>query len=88
MNFPSAGKVLGAEDPAGSKGLLKWKGVMFAPNDETTETSETEEHVRESTTESAAQHSISENGNEVNNLHTYRNISLGSGVNSYESCII
>ncbi|RLU23128.1 hypothetical protein DMN91_005406 [Ooceraea biroi] len=28
------GKILGTDDPAGSKGLLKWKGVMFAPNDE------------------------------------------------------
>ncbi|XP_017887824.1 protein PFC0760c-like isoform X2 [Ceratina calcarata] len=28
------GKVLGTEDPGGSKGLLKWKGVMFAPDDE------------------------------------------------------
>lgn len=29
-----AGKILGTDDPGGSKGLLKWKGVMFAPNDE------------------------------------------------------
>ncbi|XP_043674170.1 uncharacterized protein LOC122631958 isoform X2 [Vespula pensylvanica] len=28
------GKILGTEDPAGSKGLLKWKGVMFAPSDD------------------------------------------------------
>ncbi|XP_011309142.1 uncharacterized protein [Fopius arisanus] len=28
------GKVLSGEDPGGSKGLLKWKGVMFAPEDE------------------------------------------------------
>ncbi|XP_063990218.1 uncharacterized protein LOC135169289 [Diachasmimorpha longicaudata] len=28
------GKVLSGEDPGGSKGLLKWKGVMFAPHDE------------------------------------------------------
>ncbi|KAJ8674642.1 hypothetical protein QAD02_010428 [Eretmocerus hayati] len=27
------GKVMGADDPVGSKGLLKWKGVMFAPSD-------------------------------------------------------
>ncbi|XP_015109017.1 uncharacterized protein LOC107035897 isoform X2 [Diachasma alloeum] len=28
------GKVLSGENPGGSKGLLKWKGVMFAPDDE------------------------------------------------------
>uniref|UniRef100_A0ABD2WI53 PDZ domain-containing protein n=1 Tax=Trichogramma kaykai TaxID=54128 RepID=A0ABD2WI53_9HYME len=28
------GKVVGGDDPLGSKGLLKWKGVMFAPNDD------------------------------------------------------
>lgn len=26
--------MLSGEDPGGSKGLLKWKGVMFAPDDE------------------------------------------------------
>ncbi|XP_047357833.1 uncharacterized protein LOC124952273 isoform X2 [Vespa velutina] len=31
------GKILGTEDPAGSKGLLKWKGVMFAPSDDMNE---------------------------------------------------
>ncbi|XP_043462326.1 uncharacterized protein LOC122498592 [Leptopilina heterotoma] len=31
------GKVFGNEDPGGSKGLLKWKGVMFAPDDEESE---------------------------------------------------
>lgn len=27
------GKVMGADGPGGSNGLLKWKGVMFAPDD-------------------------------------------------------
>lgn len=31
------GKVFGNDDPGGSKGLLKWKGVMFAPDDEESE---------------------------------------------------
>lgn len=35
-----AGKVLGTDDPGGSKGLLKWKGVMFAPNDEVDQNAE------------------------------------------------
>ncbi|XP_034948022.1 uncharacterized protein [Chelonus insularis] len=30
-----AGKIPSAEDPVGCKSLLKWKGVMFAPDDKT-----------------------------------------------------
>ncbi|XP_043580504.1 uncharacterized protein LOC122566806 isoform X3 [Bombus pyrosoma] len=37
------GKILGAEDPDGSKGLLKWKGVMFAPDNGVHKTENKEE---------------------------------------------
>lgn len=33
LSLPLLGKVFCGEDPVGSKGLLKWKGVMFAPDD-------------------------------------------------------
>lgn len=31
--FYFSGKITTVQDPAGSKSLLKWKGVMFAPDD-------------------------------------------------------
>lgn len=48
-----AGKILGAEDPGGSKGLLKWKGVMFAPDDGIDKAENEEEKVAKDTTDSA-----------------------------------
>ncbi|KAG7213106.1 hypothetical protein KM043_002429 [Ampulex compressa] len=61
------GKILGAEDPGGSKSLLKWKGVMFAPNDEVdkAETQEEEEEVEKDATDSAAPCEDPEQRNEV-----------------------
>ena len=40
---------MGTDDPGGSKGLLKWKGVMFAPNDEVDQDAEQEEAERDTT---------------------------------------
>ncbi|CAD1474046.1 unnamed protein product [Heterotrigona itama] len=59
------GKILGAEDPGGSKGLLKWKGVMFAPDDGIDKT-ENEERPGKDTTDSAAPTKLDlEQGTEV-----------------------
>ncbi|XP_033338263.2 uncharacterized protein LOC117227272 isoform X1 [Megalopta genalis] len=58
------GKILGAEDPAGSKGLLKWKGVMFAPDDGIDKT-ENEEKIGKDTTDSAIPNEELEQGTEV-----------------------
>ncbi|XP_054003385.1 uncharacterized protein LOC128889644 isoform X2 [Hylaeus anthracinus] len=58
------GKILGTEDPAGSKGLLKWKGVMFAPDDGI-DKSENEEEVGKDTTDSAVASEELEQGTEV-----------------------
>ncbi|XP_043248278.1 uncharacterized protein LOC122395045 [Colletes gigas] len=59
------GKILGTEDPAGSKGLLKWKGVMFAPDDGIDKTENEEEKVGKDTTDSAAPSEELEQGTEV-----------------------
>ncbi|XP_076239717.1 uncharacterized protein LOC143182555 [Calliopsis andreniformis] len=58
------GKILGADDPAGSKGLLKWKGVMFAPDDGI-DKNENEEKVGKDTTDSAVPDEELEQGTEV-----------------------
>jgi len=68
-----AGKILGTDDPAGSKGLLKWKGVMFAPNDEVDQASGAEhQDARENTTDSIITAEEVEQDNEVNLMHIYR----------------
>lgn len=60
------GKILGTDDPGGSKGLLKWKGVMFAPNDEVDqETEHDEEKPGKDTTDSIAPVEDIEQGSEV-----------------------
>ncbi|XP_076672453.1 uncharacterized protein LOC143371323 isoform X3 [Andrena cerasifolii] len=59
------GRILGAEDPGGSKGLLKWKGVMFAPDDGIDETENEEERVGRDTTDSAVLSEELEQGTEV-----------------------
>ncbi|XP_011879526.1 PREDICTED: uncharacterized protein LOC105568445 isoform X2 [Vollenhovia emeryi] len=59
------GKILGTDDPGGSKGLLKWKGVMFAPNDETDHGTEHEEEAGRDTTDSVAPIEDLEQGSEV-----------------------
>lgn len=56
---------MGAEDPGGSKGLLKWKGVMFAPDDGIDETENEEERVGRDTTDSAILSEELEQGTEV-----------------------
>lgn len=58
------GKILGTNDPGGSKGLLKWKGVMFAPNDEV-DTEHDPEEAGKDTTDSAALAEDLEQGSEV-----------------------
>lgn len=52
---------MGAEDPAGSKGLLKWKGVMFAPDDGIDKTENKEQKI----TNLAARIKNVEQGSEV-----------------------
>ncbi|XP_067214791.1 uncharacterized protein [Linepithema humile] len=60
------GKILGTDDPGGSKGLLKWKGVMFAPNDEVDqETEHDQEKLGKDTTDSVAPTEDIEQGSEV-----------------------
>lgn len=59
-----AGKVLGTDDPGGSKGLLKWKGVMFAPDDEVDRT-EHEEETGKDVTDSVIPVEDLEQGSEV-----------------------
>ncbi|XP_029039327.2 uncharacterized protein LOC114874315 isoform X1 [Osmia bicornis bicornis] len=59
------GKILGAEDPGGSKGLLKWKGVMFAPDDGIDKTKNKDEKVGKDTTDSAVSNTDLEQGTEV-----------------------
>ncbi|CAK9820649.1 Tyrosine-protein phosphatase non-receptor type 13 [Anthophora plagiata] len=59
------GKILGAEDPGGSKGLLKWKGVMFAPDDGIDKTENEEEKAGKDTTDSAVLNKDLEQGTEV-----------------------
>ncbi|KAL6260516.1 hypothetical protein P5V15_008040 [Pogonomyrmex californicus] len=60
------GKILGTDDPGGSKGLLKWKGVMFAPNDEVDHGTEPEqEETGKDTTDSVAPIEDLEQGSEV-----------------------
>lgn len=56
---------MGTEDPAGSKGLLKWKGVMFAPDDGIDKTENEEEKVGKDTTDSAVPNEELEQGTEV-----------------------
>lgn len=61
-----AGKILGTDDPGGSKGLLKWKGVMFAPNDEVDQDTEhDQEETGRDTTDSVALNEDIEQGSEV-----------------------
>lgn len=65
LNFVcGTGKILGAEDPGGSKGLLKWKGVMFAPDDGIDKT-EKEGKAGKDTTDSAVANKDFEQGTEV-----------------------
>ncbi|CAL7933833.1 unnamed protein product [Xylocopa violacea] len=59
------GKILGAEDPGGSKGLLKWKGVMFAPDDGIDKTENEEAKADVDTTDSAVPNKGLEQGTEV-----------------------
>ncbi|XP_011686478.1 PREDICTED: uncharacterized protein LOC105449173 isoform X1 [Wasmannia auropunctata] len=60
------GKILGTDDPGGSKGLLKWKGVMFAPNDEVDQDTERDqEEAGRDTTDSVAPIEDLEQGSEV-----------------------
>ncbi|XP_011060828.1 PREDICTED: uncharacterized protein LOC105149832 isoform X2 [Acromyrmex echinatior] len=60
------GKVLGTDDPGGSKGLLKWKGVMFAPNDEVDQDAEhDQEEAGKDTTDTVAPIEDVEQGSEV-----------------------
>ncbi|XP_015177718.1 PREDICTED: uncharacterized protein LOC107067064 isoform X5 [Polistes dominula] len=63
------GKILGTEDPAGSKGLLKWKGVMFAPNDDMNENEKDEKKVdddnKDNLDSAVSSESQDEQGNEV-----------------------
>ncbi|KAK2575692.1 hypothetical protein KPH14_012082 [Odynerus spinipes] len=60
------GKILGTEDPAGSKGLLKWKGVMFAPDDGINENEKDEDKIDKDTTDSTIPfEGPDEQGNEV-----------------------
>lgn len=59
-----AGKVLGTDDPGGSKGLLKWKGVMFAPDDEV-DRAEREEETSKDVTDSVIPAEDFEQGSEV-----------------------
>ncbi|XP_024888462.1 uncharacterized protein LOC112465226 isoform X1 [Temnothorax curvispinosus] len=60
------GKILGTDDPGGSKGLLKWKGVMFAPNDEVDQgTEHNQEGAGRDTTDSVAPIEDLEQGSEV-----------------------
>lgn len=60
------GKILGTDDPGGSKGLLKWKGVMFAPNDEVDQDTEhDQEETGRDTTDSVALNEDIEQGSEV-----------------------
>ncbi|XP_014477213.1 PREDICTED: uncharacterized protein LOC106745796 [Dinoponera quadriceps] len=58
------GKVLGTDDPGGSKGLLKWKGVMFAPDDEVDRTKH-EEEAGKDVTDAVAPVEDLEQGSEV-----------------------
>ena len=66
---------MGADDPGGSKGLLKWKGVMFAPSD-TGENSGKCKIVQEDkdASDSATLSSLHEQGHEVKckllNIHS------------------
>lgn len=64
------GKILGTDDPGGSKGLLKWKGVMFAPNDEV-DTEHDPEETGKDTTDSAALAEDLEQGSEVGIFKNY-----------------
>ncbi|XP_015589513.1 uncharacterized protein LOC107265049 isoform X2 [Cephus cinctus] len=59
------GKVLGTEDPAGSKGLLKWKGVMFTPSDSVGEDVKYEDEADKSTEEPSTTSSAHEQENQV-----------------------
>ncbi|XP_076389801.1 uncharacterized protein LOC100877819 isoform X2 [Megachile rotundata] len=61
----SAGKILGTDDPGGSKGLLKWKGVMFAPDDGIDKAKNKDEKVGKDTTDSAIPNTDLEQGTEV-----------------------
>lgn len=56
---------MGADDPGGSKGLLKWKGVMFAPDDGIDKTKNKDEKVGKDTTDSAVPNTDLEQGTEV-----------------------
>lgn len=65
MEFCSTGKIMGADDPGGSKGLLKWKGVMFAPSDSDETDGRCKIQEERDASESAALSSLHEQGHEV-----------------------
>ncbi|XP_016839894.1 uncharacterized protein LOC100123134 isoform X2 [Nasonia vitripennis] len=59
------GKIMGADDPGGSKGLLKWKGVMFAPSDSDETDGRCKIQEDRDASESAVLSSLHEQGHEV-----------------------
>ncbi|GAB1866909.1 PTN13 phosphatase [Camponotus japonicus] len=83
------GKILGTDDPGGSKGLLKWKGVMFAPNDEV-DTEHDPEETGKDTTDSAALAEDLEQGSEVFMVELTRgwNSRLGFSLQPEGNCTV
>ncbi|XP_072765908.1 uncharacterized protein [Anoplolepis gracilipes] len=83
------GKVLGTDDPGGSKGLLKWKGVMFAPNDEA-DTEHDPEETGKDTTDSVALAEDLEQGSEVFMVELTRgwNSRLGFSLQPEGNCTV
>ncbi|XP_046431755.1 uncharacterized protein LOC124185182 isoform X2 [Neodiprion fabricii] len=59
------GTVLGGEESGGSRGLLKWKGVMFTSNDESRDMTRNGDETSEATDESPAAASDCEQGSQV-----------------------
>jgi hypothetical protein len=58
---------MGADNPGGSKGLLKWKGVMFAPADADEIDGKCKMQDKRDSIELAALSSLHEQGHEVSN---------------------
>lgn len=56
---------MGTDDPAGSKGLLKWKGVMFAPDDGVDQVEHGREETEKDVTDSIAPVEDLEQGSKV-----------------------
>ncbi|XP_050459192.1 uncharacterized protein LOC126855496 [Cataglyphis hispanica] len=83
------GKILGTDDPGGSKGLLKWKGVMFAPNDEV-DTEHDPEEAGKDTTDSVALAEDLEQGSEVFMVELTRgwNSRLGFSLQPEGNCTV